>query len=51
MVFDATSLYPSAMVSIKSFPSLDGSVVLKSDFDINDDTYKHYIIKCDVFLP
>ena len=49
MAFDATSLYPSAMKLIKTFPDLRTARHIKGDFDIN--TNRHYVIHCDVFLP
>lgn len=48
MAFDATSLYPSAMLQAESFPDLTSAYLIGSDFDFEAE---HFIIKCDVFLP
>lgn len=50
MAFDATSLYPSAMYQAESFPDLETVEIIDvAVFDI--EKYKHYIIKCDIYLP
>lgn len=51
MAFDATSLYPSAMKRIKSFPDLTSAESINAGFDINNNSFKHFIINCDIFLP
>lgn len=49
MAFDATSLYPSAMMQIESFPDLTSAFVVDSTFDIKSVPF--YMINCDVYLP
>ena len=48
MAFDATSLYPSAMVQRNDYPDLDTVQHFKLE-DIK--TYRHYILNCDIHLP
>ena len=50
--FDATSLYPSAMVMDVTFPDIRSMISIQNEsIDEVNKKYKHYIINCDVYIP